>query len=306
MLSATTWRRRNMEIPNKCAYCGRFGRILERTPVKLYICDGCGNTWFKHHDEDDRGSDLKIIDIEANYDRIHVMPMGDHHIGLREFAPDKFMGYRQWILDHPGTKVILMGDIFETPINTSRVQDEPQAPNGMTVHQTIAYGYDLFAPIRDNIIGIVEGNHDYRASRLTGGSALSMLIAKLDLEDVYDPDQILVRINVDDTIYQIMAQHGWGGARKTGGQMNKMEEMSNIIGDADAYLTGHEHTLFMSRWDKDIVQGNDVIELRQVYVGCGCFCGLTRFQKRIARRKPNIGAPRLRLDSKRRDLHVSI
>ena len=250
--------------------------------------------------------DIKILNYDMPTNRVYIVPIGDMHIGLKEFEVDKFLKYRSWILSNENAYVTLMGDIFETPISRVRTQDEPITPSGMTVPETVDFAYDLFMPMRDRLIGVVEGNHELRSSMMTGGDALGTLMERMGLTHIYDHDTLLIQIKVGDVVYRQMVQHGWGGARRTGGQVNKMEEMSNVVGDADIYCTGHEHTLFMSRWDKDVARSGTVVELRQVYVGCGCFCKLTRFQKRIARRKPNIGSPRIRLNGSKRDVHVSI
>ncbi len=250
--------------------------------------------------------DIKILNYDIPTTKAYIIPMCDLHLGLNEFVLNQFLAYRRWIIANPYARVILVGDIFETPISRTRTQDEPITPSGMTVPGTIDFGYELFMPIQERIDGVVEGNHELRSSMMTGGDALGTLMERMQLTHVYDHDTLLLQHKIGDVVYRTMMQHGWGGARKTGGQMNKMEEMSNVVGDADIYCTGHEHTLFMSRWDKDVARSGTVVELRQVYVGCGCFCKLTRFQKRIARRKPNIGSPRIRLNGSKRDVHVSI
>ena len=252
---------------------------------------------------------MQIVERTIKDNKAHLIPIGDTHLGLKEFRDDKFLSYREWILKRENVVVYLLGDIFETPINRAITCDEPITPNGMTVSETVAYAYELFAPIRDRIVAVVMGNHELRSARLSGGDALGTLVMKLGLEDVYDAEQVLVQLKVGKIKYSIVGTHGWGGARKTGGQVNKIEEMTNIVADADVYLTGHEHTLFLSRYDIDLVKqtnGAEIVELRQMFLGCGCFVDYTRFQKRIARRKPNIGSPRIRFNGTRRDVHASI
>lgn len=249
----------------------------------------------------------KLITVEKpELKRMYLIPFGDIHLGMPECNIPKLCKYLDWVAERDDAYLCGLGDWFETPINLSRVNDGPVWPNGMSTSEVVDQAVALFAPVRDKILFLIKGNHEERASSKTGTDALDMLATRLGLRDLLGDEQAIMKLTVGDVKYTLMAQHGWGGARKTGGQVNKMEELAAVTGDADVYVTGHEHTLFMSRWDKDIVGNDEIVELRQMYVGCGCFVGYTRFQRRIARRKPNIGAPRIRFNGTKRDVHVSI
>ncbi|KKK54993.1 hypothetical protein LCGC14_3079040, partial [marine sediment metagenome] len=147
---------------------------------------------------------MQIVERTIKDNKAHLIPIGDTHLGLKEFRDDKFLSYREWILKRENVVVYLLGDIFETPINRAITCDEPIAPNGMTVSETVAYAYELFAPIRDRIVAVVMGNHELRSARLSGGDALGTLVMKLGLEDVYDAEQVLVQLKVGKIKYSIV------------------------------------------------------------------------------------------------------
>ena len=249
----------------------------------------------------------KLLDIDmSSFARAYLIPITDIHFGMLEVNHPKLLKYINWVKDRPEALICGLGDWFETPINRARTQDEPIWPNGMTTEQVVDEALGIFEPVMDRIVFLIDGNHEERALGLTGGSAIQSFVDRANLRDKKGTEQAILKLKVGEIDYRVMAQHGWGGARRTGGQLNKMEEMGAVCGDADVYLTGHEHTLFMARWDKDIVGNGEMVEMRQNFVGCGCFVGYTRFQRRIARRKPNIGAPRVRFNGTKRDVHVSI
>lgn len=232
--------------------------------------------------------------------------MGDSEIGSPEFQEHAMRDYVQWVKETPHALVALMGDIFNQPISGGRASDV-FLPNGMTPDESEDLAYDIFYPIQDRIKSIVKGNHEDRGDKLMGINSLNTLVKRLELQKYYDPDIVLLRIQVGNIPYKVFSTHGWGGARRTGGHVNKMEELVKVVSDADVYLTGHEHTLFVFRWDRELFgEGKETYPVRQVFIGTGCFNGYTKFQRRIARMMPNIGAARIRFNGTRKDVHVSL
>jgi len=233
----------------------------------------------------------------------YLVPMGDFHIGDNNFAEEKLVDYVNWIKAHENAYTILMGDIFETPEKLSKASDLWELC--MKPEDCVNKAVEVLTPIASRILGVVHGNHEDRMYKKFGTTQLNELLPRLGITNkIMSHDALILNWRVGEITYVVYALHGWGGARLTGGQLNKSEQMGDVVRDADVFLTGHEHTLFMSRWDSDLIK--DDMELRQVHVGCGCFCRYTKFQEGIARRKPNVGAPRIRFNGSRRDVHVSI
>ena len=247
---------------------------------------------------------MKGLNFSVDSDSAYIVPIGDTHIGDPGFVEDKLRSYINWILEREHCYVMLLGDIFETPVSGGRSTNTWLLPDGLSPVDAERKAVELFEPIASRIIGIVEGNHEKRATQLVGVSSLTRLTDALGLADYYDRKMVKTRLKVNEQSYNIVATHGWGGARLVGGQLNKAISMGRVTADADVYLTGHEHSLLMARQAIDLER--EGIELRQVYVGCGCFVEWTEFQQGMQITKPGIGAPRIRFDGTRRDVHVSI
>jgi len=249
-----------------------------------------------------------ILNLEYSFpelEKMYLIPIADPQIGEPEFQEDSLIAYRDWILQHKEAYTGVLGDMFSTyvinnkAVNFWRMRYSPE--------QCLDKALELLDPIKDRILWFQLGNHEWRAYQATGRTIMSELVRGLGFKEdkLLGRTGVLINVTVGKVPYSIYSLHGWGGARKTGGQVNKVEEMSAVIRDADVYLQGHEHTVFATRWDSQQADVDGRV-LRQLYVGCGTFCGYTDFQAGIARRMPNVGSPRVRFNGTRKDIHVSI
>lgn len=267
--------------------------------------------------------------LDPTFQAVYVIPLSDLQIGDPGFYEELFLQYRTWILARPNAYVLLPGDIYEQPVRGNKASDYWEMH--LTPAKSKKKAKQLLKPLADagRILGVVDGNHEYRAYITTGHSPLQDTLTELGLQaegvnSIYDPDALVVRIAFGEDranhrgssfIYNIYMSHGWGGARRTGAHVNKTEEMAAVVTNADVYVLGHEHTLYDSRWDSayipDSLRATVCKQTRQVFVGGGTFCRYSKFQKRIQRRLPNLGAPRIRLEGVsghrgHKDVHVSI
>jgi len=267
--------------------------------------------------------------LSSEFKAIYIIPLSDEQIGDPGFYEELFLGYRSWILERPNAFALLPGDLFEQPVRGNRASDFWEVH--LTPDKAKKKAKSLLKPLADagRILGAVDGNHELRAYLATGHSPLKDVLDELGLptegdNSIYDPEALVIKVafgtdkshraNTKFT-YKIYMTHGWGGARRTGAHVNKTEELAAVVTNADVYIIGHEHTLYDSRWDSAFIPDSPRAlackQTRQVFVGGGTFCKYTKFQKRIQRRLPNLGAPRIRLEGvsghrAHKDIHVSI
>lgn len=258
------------------------------------------------------GIPVKRWDLE--HEVVYIIPMGDFHVGTTGFAYDKFAGYRDWILARRNAYVVLLGDLIEATVRHSKgdIWEQDISP-GRQIDQVTA----LLKPLKNRILGMVMGNHERRIYDQTGFEPMSILCHKLGLpEGVYGRDALRLDLYIPFSgrkrPFYVFLTHGWGGARKTGGQLNKLEDLGDVI-HADVYIVGHEHKLIQGRDDYLMpVSGGKWSIHRKNYVQSGCFAdyaSLGGYLVRIGRKPPDIGAPRIRLQFKHaraKDVHVSI
>jgi len=171
---------------------------------------------------------------EVNLDTteaVYILPISDMHIGDPNFNEDKFFGYRKWILENPTAYVILNGDIMNTAIkdSVSDVYGETMNPQDQ-----LRYAKKIFEPIADRILAIVRGNHEERIMRSTGIDTCEILAAYLGV--YYAGDEALLKLrfgrrpnNGKPVTYIIYATHGWGGGRTSGGKVNNLQKLADIV-----------------------------------------------------------------------------
>ena len=253
--------------------------------------------------------DIKRIKAPLPHDLsfLYLLNFCDWHDGHVLFDEDSLDGYIQWVRKTPNAYVTLDGDIIDCPTLSSRasaIYSQIRTPQ-----EAIEHAADKLKPIKTRILAATDGTHEKRVSKETGIEPTREILAHLGLPlNIYAPDSVLLELNMGtDFKYHAYIIHGWGGARKTGGQVNKTEDLGGII-HADLYLTGHEHTLFMSRCNYIMP---DLTLHRKVFVGCGGFMKYGDYLQSIGRKPPDIGTARIRLEGPtgkkgHKDIHVDI
>ena len=196
---------------------------------------------------------MKVIDFEIEIPRYknftEIAILGDVHKGNKYFDAKLFDQYYEGSSGHKGFKddpnmyIITTGDLMETALKDSLgVQDQSE-----WIEDQFIWVRDKLQPISsdDRLIAVIEGNHEHRATR--NWIRTTRLLAH-DLDVPYCAGYLLLNIhlkkngNIRD--YKIALHHGYGYARTIGGKANAVLRMSNIVGDADAYVMGHLHDKF--------------------------------------------------------------
>lgn len=255
-------------------------------------------------------------DLPENFECAYIIGLSDLHVGDQRFNKQKFLGYQQWILEHENAFVIVNGDICDNATKDS-VGDtyESVLPPG----KQIDVACELFRPLKDRILAWNEGNHEDRTRKSAGIYIGEQVCARLGLSDKYSCEGALVKIKLGKRakgtshsqrplIYLIYATHGWSGARRIGGKTNAAEELQTVVAGVDVYLVSHTHQKFA--FPKNIlvpdVRLNKIEAKKQFFVSVGSFLEWGGYAERKGYSPMTMGAPRIRLDGRRHDVHVSI
>jgi len=247
---------------------------------------------------------VTITSFTVNAPKAYLIPLYDLHVGSPWFREDVFLGYREWILAQQHAYVVAGGDFHENMVADNRASNVFEQT--MSPYEQLDKTTELLLPLRNRILAGCTGNHDRRHVQRTSLDLMSLLWDRLQLpRNTFGAMAVYLRMVVGTACYDLYMVHGWGGARNAGGQVNKLEELSKVI-DADVFLAGHEHTLTHSRINHRIVdhEGNAQSK-RKLFIGCGGFKDYDPFLVNIGRRPPDVGAPRIRFDGERKDIHVS-
>lgn len=194
---------------------------------------------------------MKVIkrDLGKEYQNIKIISLSDMHIGDSLCNLKLIRSVLDDIKNSDNTFVILNGDLINNSIknSVSSIYDEVLSPM-----ESIAKLTNLLEPIKDKILVIHPGNHEWRSYKEDGIDIVRLVARQLGIEDRFSDGwwYLYLTFGMNNkgrgTTYRITGIHGYGGGRKNGGKINNLVEMSDKV-VADIYVMGHTHTPIITR-----------------------------------------------------------
>ena len=269
----------------------------------------------------------KSIIFPEELDHIYLIPLSDTHVGdpsalggsneEGRFATKKFRSMVQYIKDKPYAYTFLMGDLFDAVIKTSLGSVYDQEYNLKTAKEFLTAE---LAPIKDKILGAIDGNHEERILKAIGDSPLNDLCYRLGIN--YFPNwcgylYLSVGNNKDfkndkrrPYVYTAYMHHLIGGGATIGGKFNRVKKLQLMV-MADIYCGAHVHLKGVTK-EKYIIpdiRGKSLTGIQQMYCLTGSFMGYSDYSIKGMYERPSTGAVRIRLNgepTKGKDIHASI
>lgn len=203
------------------------------------------------------------LDYPADWTELTIYPVYDVHIGSPEYDELAFKEYLQRIMADPRGLVILGGDLINNDTKGSVGSVYAATMQPMQQKKQIVA---LLEPIKDRIIAVVDGNHEFRTFRESGQDITYDICAKLNIEDKYRENTAFIKISLGRNsthsgngrklVYTIMATHGSGGGMYLGGTINKTENYLMAVDGVDILITGHAHKIGVTRPAKVVFNTN--------------------------------------------------
>lgn len=258
---------------------------------------------------------MTLIDVVNYSDVVYLIPMGDVHIGSKGVDYEKFEGYIDWVKKEKNAYIFFTGDIFDTATINSPTDTFSQT---MNLNDAIAYFTKIVSPVKDRIVGVITGNHESRLEKLAGFNPLR---AWADMNGIkYAGYSAVVRFRVGTHMvkkkqhpnveYVFFIHHSTGGGVTIGGKLNRAQKLTSVFSGADAYICGHNHAKALG--EEDIVvldkngRGEGFLKFQRVYyVSAGSFLKYEGYPEQKMLPPADTGAPRIRMDGTRKDLHIS-
>jgi len=256
-------------------------------------------------------ADMIVVDLPTRFDCAYIIPVGDLHDGDPASEPDKLDEYIKWVMERDNAYMVLMGDLANVALMNS-VSDTYR--ERYPARQQRIKLVEKFRPAAEagKILGMVSGNHEWRIAKLVGDD-FSETIAR-ELEIPYHSDELWLKVSLGkDTrngrrvAYSIYMTHGVGGGRTKGSKANNMHRLAEIT-DVDVYIVAHSHQImtFPDDYYTADMKNNVVLKRKRVFVSIGGYLRREGYPARMVLPPSHIGSPRIRLDGKRKDAHVSI
>jgi len=169
--------------------------------------------------------------------------VGDLHVGTKNFAEEEFLYTIEKIKKDKDALVVLMGDMGEYIVPDDRRFDiENIHPKLNTTERQYHFVRTSLEPIKDKIIGIVEGNHDFVIKKKSGFDIIHLLSHDFDCK--YLQSMGIIKLTIGDYTYNIVVAHGNSAATTVGGHVNRlMKLVSNFEVSPDVTVMGHVHAL---------------------------------------------------------------
>ena len=268
----------------------------------------------------------EIVPEETAY----LIPLGDLHLGDKYFtkrSEDKLRGYIKWVSENKNARVILNGDIFNTSTRVSKTS--PWEPNLRIKNRSeedinfdeMEFAIELLEPIKDQIIGATDGNHEMRLIDMANFSLINTLCHRLSTKKhkvLYFGDGVVLYLRVGKDkksgkkrsaqTYSGYIQHTTGGGSSVGSKLNRAANLRSVVAGCDFYIGNHNHQESVAKTRIFIPDPSNytIREVRQQIITGGGFLDYGGYPERFGLAPTDIGAPRIRFDSKHKDIHVSL
>jgi len=260
-----------------------------------------------------------IVKDLSQFSQIYLVPLADFHEGARDADHDVSDGYIQWIKEHDNAYTILNGDMM----NCAWKDSTPELFEDLITPDD-AYNRlrARLLPIKDKILMITRGGHEYAIFRKVGADYSARLA--YDLGDLpYMPDGgmfgMILQLSNHRRTFWGYATHGWGGARTIGAKLNKVEQLANIA-NVDVVILSHDHTAAIHRLNvldppRSRLSTKHPVYMniqRKALVNTGGFVRYLGYIQRKGYAPQDLGTPRVRLEIKYKgrdvvkDLHCSL
>jgi len=222
--------------------------------------------------------------------------MGDFHIGSMGFAERQLLSYILHLKKNPRKKAILMGDLIEVG-DLSKYLPEQKESFKMQLKRCITY----LEPIKDQIIIILEGNHEERyakeaknAVNLSRYIALELGIHKKCLLPGPQKGQTVV-IQIGKQSYPIYVIHGSTGAiYQANTQLKRMAFRTKV----PLVAHGHIHKYYTESYVyESVTQFDDTFYksiYEQIWLTSGAFVKDLGYAEQKSYPLTKVGAPCVR------------
>jgi len=257
---------------------------------------------------------MKSLVCEIEQENGYVIPISDLHLGDKAFTKKSELLLRanlEWVKNHPEARIVLVGDIFNCATRFSKTSPFEQTDGEFN------RAVEIFKPHKDQIIAAIRGNHENRLEDFANFSMMDAFCLAIGIPYCQISCAINFKVNKRPDNKRFRQQyvgyfhHTSGGGGSVGSKINRIENMTNMLSNADFYVGAHTHQLsavpILSR--EFNVRTNKVEERRQLLVGSGSYLEYDESYAEAAMLRPvKLGSPRIRLDGTKdhKDIHVSL
>lgn len=233
----------------------------------------------------------------------YVYPLGDVHKGAPAHQHHKWRKWLDYLTETEDVSMLGTGDFLNCALKTS-VSDVYE--EAMTVKDAKWQMADELKPLaeKDTLDILIPGNHELRVTKATGECPVYDIARSLGVN--YSATAAVIVYEVGDVVYTAYVVHGKGGGQ-VGARANRLKKQALTI-QADVYVSGHTHSQlsFPDEFYSVDTESLRVVRNKQMFVSSGSFLAMEDYAAISGFSPTHMGAPRIRLDGRRKDVRVSI
>lgn len=253
----------------------------------------------RHREEVVRPEEIPTIFRDYSDEATHYLyPLGDVHKG----SPSHDRGlWRKWLayVESRGNASLLgTGDFLNSALKDSKSESYDEK---MTVGKAKRELRGELAPLAKagRLDALCPGNHEDRIYRAVGDCPIQDVCDFLSVP--YFDSAALFVFRVGKVEYEVYVRHGTG----TGQALTNLAKSGRVI-RADLYVTGHTHRQAVAIDDIFEREGRSVGRRKMYFLSSGSFLGYEKYAAVRGYPPSHMGAPRVYMNGKRKDLHISL
>ncbi len=254
-------------------------------------------------------SKMKSFDFPADWDSMKIVTINDVHYGDDLSSIAKFRTFIQMIKDDPRFYVICLGDLINNNLKSSKgnchedIMSPQEQKKGIIKELT---------PIKDKILYMVSGNHEYRTNKEAGSDPTEDIAMVLGVP--YERDGAIFKVTLGKdkhnkrVAYVISAFHGQGGGRKVSAGLNIAEDFLSCMDGVDIITIGHTHKLTSGRISSLRVdpKNNCITQIDKLIVVGGHWVEYGGYAERGMMRPSPVGPGVIMLDGTKKEFHSMV
>jgi len=189
--------------------------------------------------------DVKVIQKSFPEAReLYLLPLGDLHWDSR-YSNHSLIERKVAEIKEKNYLTLLIGDTFDKLFFSWLLKDQ----QGDDLNVALVTVANLFKPIKDNILLIMDGNHERGMEKKTGFNMAEALANILEVPFVRGLGVLHLRVGLLNhskkqnrmASYVGLIAHGYGGGRTKGAKANKAAALGDIMENCDFSIMGHVH-----------------------------------------------------------------
>ncbi len=245
---------------------------------------------------------MRLVRVEETTD-IDLMPLGDVHVGSKDFDEKKFLDTVEWIRKTPNARVVLMGDMIDAGLRDSI--GGGCFDNDIDVESQMEYIVEALKPINKKIWCMYGGNHEERVRMKTSIDVNKLIASQLGIS--YVGASSFIKAKIGKANYIIYGAHGSSGSSMPTGKLNAVIKLGTFV-NADLIMMGHVHELMnhTSEYFRVDIGNKQIIKDKKHYVLTGHFLKYGGYAQAKNMLPGKTGVAKIRLNKDKKDIHVSI